>query len=100
MVVDIERIIALKIERTKKLLSPQINPANVNHNRTIIEVLQSASRDEVEVKKLIDQKKAELEHINNTIEARPLHNELDALEWLHALVIVSKIDPISAQRVV
>lgn len=81
-------------------MSPSINPAIVRHNKVMVETLQTAPRGEAELAKLIEQKKQELRRATKRDDTEQASNELDALEWLHALVVVSKISPLSAESVV
>lgn len=84
----LEKIIENRIEHAQKYLKPLINPAIRAHHEVMIRVLQTAPRSEPEVKKMLDQKRQELHKATKRDDAEPISNEIDALEWLHSLLVL------------
>jgi hypothetical protein len=80
--VDIERLIQKRIALDRTYLTPQMNPAIYRHHKQFIESLEKAPRTEAALVKEIERVKWQLDKVTSVFEAEPLHNKLDALEWL------------------
>ena len=79
---DIEKVIAKRIALDCTYLTPHMNPAIYRHHKQMIETLEKAPRTEPELIKEIERVKRHLDRVTSVLEAEPIHNKLDALEWL------------------
>lgn len=86
----LEKIIEKRIEYAQKYLKPLINPAIRAHHEVMIRVLQTAPRSAPEVKKILQQKRQEFHRATKRDDAEPISNEIDALEWLHSLLVLER----------
>jgi hypothetical protein len=80
--IDIEKAIQKRIELSRTYITPLMNPAIVRHHEIAIKTLQTAPRTEPELLKEMQRVKWQIDRTISTLEAAPLHDKLDALEWL------------------
>lgn len=87
---DLEREIQKRITRAQYYLNPKNNPALIRVYHIEIDTLQTAPRNELEIKGAIRRLEAKIEKTMNIDECEPLYAKRETLEWLLQLINYNK----------
>jgi hypothetical protein len=92
VIVTLQQIIDERISFLREQINPNNQPELNSTNQMQIDIIGSAANDLEKVEATIKQKKELLKDSKDTKETDRLLAELEALEWLHAQIVVFTLD--------
>ena len=83
---DLEQAIKMHLDNQRKMILPQNNTLYNELKELHIRIVEKAPRDSGSLLKKIETRKAEKDRATNVLNTQKLIHELNALEWMLAIV--------------